>query len=553
MYGRVRADAPVFEPTSLKPANGGFLDQFTTPLAEQSVWVVSSTKKVVAGIEDETWLKYRGEWSIEEPSVETILNDKGLVVKTAAALHAISAQFGTPVDTNGNTFVAQYEVKLQNGLECGGAYMKLLTYDPEFEPEKFSDKSPYTIMFGPDRCGTTNKVHFIFRHKNPVSGKIEEKHMDTAGVTAKADKDTHVYTLVVRPDNTFDVLVDGSSVKSGSLLEDFKPPVNPPAEIDDPEDKKPADWVDAARIPDPDATKPDDWDESAPAQIPDEDAEVPEDWLVDEPKSIQDPAAEKPEDWDDEEDGEWTAPLVPNPKCADVSGCGAWSRPMKANPAYKGKWRAPMIDNPAYKGVWAPRKIPNPEFFEDKNPSNMGKIGAVGFELWTMQNGILFDNVYIGHSEGEAKTLRDEIWAVKHKIEESRAPKIEEKSDKIGTDVGIFEKVLKQAAAFRDRLTSFIVRCLDGDYVEIAKEDPLAFGSIVTIALCVVAAIWTIVSAVVDILMGGDAKATVKENVKKAKELPVEKESSSEKKEVVDDEADSGENEEGDDDAKDNE
>jgi hypothetical protein len=38
-------------------------------------------------------------------------------------------------------------------------------------------------------------------------------------------------------------------VKSGSLLENFKPPVNPPKMIDDPEDKKPADWVDEAEYP----------------------------------------------------------------------------------------------------------------------------------------------------------------------------------------------------------------------------------------------------------------------------------------------------------------
>lgn len=31
--------------------------------------------------------------------------------------------------------------------------------------------------------------------------------------------------------------------------------------MDDPEDKKPEDWVDEAKIPDEKATKPDDWDE----------------------------------------------------------------------------------------------------------------------------------------------------------------------------------------------------------------------------------------------------------------------------------------------------
>ena len=36
--------------------------------------------------------------------------------------------------------------------------------------------SPYIVMFGPDKCGDTNKVHFILRHQNPVSKEWEEKH-----------------------------------------------------------------------------------------------------------------------------------------------------------------------------------------------------------------------------------------------------------------------------------------------------------------------------------------------------------------------------------------
>jgi hypothetical protein len=38
-------------------------------------------------------------------------------------------------------------------------------------------------------------------------------------------------------------------------LTDFQPPVNPSKEIDDPEDKKPSDWVDEVQIVDPDAKK----------------------------------------------------------------------------------------------------------------------------------------------------------------------------------------------------------------------------------------------------------------------------------------------------------
>lgn len=254
--------------------------------------------------------------------------------------------------------------------------MKLLRDNKALHQDEFSNATPYVIMFGPDKCGHTNKVHFIFNHKNPKTGEYEEKHL-VSPPSAKIVKTTELYTLIVNPDNTYAIRVDGEEVKAGSLLEDFAPAVNPPAEIDDEKDTKPEDWVDQARIPDPEANKPEDWDEEAPFEIVDEDATKPEDWLDAEPLSIADPEAQKPEDWDDEEDGDWLAPTVPNPKCADVSGCGPWEKPMKKNPDYKGKWTAPYIDNPAYKGPWAPRKIKNPAFFEDKTPANFEPMGAV--------------------------------------------------------------------------------------------------------------------------------------------------------------------------------
>ena len=34
-----------------------------------------------------------------------------------------------------------------------------------------------------------------------------------------------------------------------------------------------------------------------------------------------------------------------------------------------------------------------------------------------MQNNILFDNIYIGHSEEDAKKFAEETWVVKHQIE----------------------------------------------------------------------------------------------------------------------------------------
>ena len=97
-------------------------------------------------------------------------------------------------------------------------------------------------------------MHFIFRHKNPISGEFEEKHLKLPP-KPNFGKSTNLYTLHLFPNNTYDVLFNGESFNLGNLLEDFNPPVNPEKEIDDPDDKKPEDWVDEKRIADPDAVK----------------------------------------------------------------------------------------------------------------------------------------------------------------------------------------------------------------------------------------------------------------------------------------------------------
>jgi len=38
--------------------------------------------------------------------------------------------------------------------------MKLLQENAALHAEEFSNASPYVIMFGPDKCGSTNKVSF---------------------------------------------------------------------------------------------------------------------------------------------------------------------------------------------------------------------------------------------------------------------------------------------------------------------------------------------------------------------------------------------------------
>lgn len=92
-------------------------------------------------------------------------------------------------------------------------------------------------------------------------------------------------------------------------------PQQPNMVLQDPNAKKPEDWVDEAQIEDPEEVKPDGWDQ---------------------PEFIVDPEAVQPEDWDVEEDGQWEAPQVRNPE-------------------FKGEWKPKMIDNPDYKGEWEVR------------------------------------------------------------------------------------------------------------------------------------------------------------------------------------------------------
>ena len=62
-----------------------------------------------------------------------------------------------------------------NVLAGDGAYIKLLQKDAAKKLQEFDNNLRYTIMFGPDRCGSTDKVHFILQHQNPVTKQWEEK------------------------------------------------------------------------------------------------------------------------------------------------------------------------------------------------------------------------------------------------------------------------------------------------------------------------------------------------------------------------------------------
>jgi calnexin len=136
---------------------------------------------------------------------------------------------------------------------------------------------------------------------------------------------------------------------------------------------------------------------------------------------------------DDEIDGAWEAPRIDNPLCKDAPGCGEWTAPMIPNRAYKGIWRAPLVENPNYRvcqfshsnhfqkfpfqGVWEPRKIANPDYFEESHPYKLTPIGSLALELWSMVDGVVFDNFLITSDQSIAKQYDDQIWYPKSVLE----------------------------------------------------------------------------------------------------------------------------------------
>jgi calreticulin len=306
-----------------------------------------------------------GEWAHTAGEHYADSSDKGIKTSEDARFYGLSAKLNEAFTNTDKPLVLQMSVKHEQSMDCGGAYIKLLG---DMDQSKFGGDTPYQVMFGPDICGSTKRTHAIFNYP-PKNENLLIKN----DVRVETDKLTHVYTMIVNPDNSFDILIDNESVRSGNLNEawDFLLP----AEIKDPAVSKPADWVDAKKVVDPEDVKPEGYDDIA--------------------EEIADPEAAKPDDWDDEEDGEWEAPMIDNPE-------------------FKGAWKAKMIDNPEYKGEWEHPVIPNPDYIEDKELYVRCKdCTHIGFELWQVKSGTIFDDILVTDSIEEAREYAEATWGAK--------------------------------------------------------------------------------------------------------------------------------------------
>jgi calreticulin len=329
-------------------------DDFTDSNWE-SRWVVSDWKKDKGEAGD--WELSAGKYFTDESK------ERGLKTLQDARFYDISTAH-EEFSNRGKTLIIQFSVKHEQTIDCGGGYVKLvpagsLTDQKEFQGGESETK--YNVMFGPDICGYTKKVHFILNKKGT-------NHLINQDIPAESDEFTHVYTGVLNADNTFKVYVDGSEKKSGAIADFWN--ILPPKKINDPSQSKPADWVDERMIDDPNDVKPSGWDDI--------------------PSEVVDPDAKKPEDWDDDLDGEWEAPKI-------------------ANPEYKGPWSPKKIENPAYKGPWVHPQIDNPEYADDPELYAFDSFKYLGIDVWQVKAGTIFSHFLLTDDWDTAKAQIDAI------------------------------------------------------------------------------------------------------------------------------------------------
>lgn len=90
---------------------------------------------------------------------------------------------------------------------------------------------------------------------------------------------------------------------------------------------------------------------------------------------------------------------------------GEWEAPMIDNPDYKGEWSPKQIDNPDYKGQWVHPEIDNPEYTPDSEIYNQKEINAIGFDLWQVKSGTIFDNILITDDPAVASKAAEALKA----------------------------------------------------------------------------------------------------------------------------------------------
>merc|ERR1712203_108394 len=117
---------------------------------------------------------------------------------------------------------------------------------------------------------------------------------------------------------------------------------------------------------------------------------------------------EKPLEWDER-------PTLNDPKDKKPAD---WEVPLQDNPKYIVEWKAKQLPNPAYKGIWEARKLANPAYAPNNELYRYDDFGFIGFDLWQVRGGAIFDNIIITDEKAKADAFAEK-WR-EHKDAEER-------------------------------------------------------------------------------------------------------------------------------------
>jgi calreticulin len=97
---------------------------------------------------------------------------------------------------------------------------------------------------------------------------------------------------------------------------------------------------------------------------------------------------------------------------------------------------AKKIENPEYKGEWSPKQIKNKDF---EAGVQLAAFDAkyIGYELWIVNNGTIFDNILVTDDIEYAKAQGEKLWRptskgekeVKEKWDKENKPEGEDSDD----------------------------------------------------------------------------------------------------------------------------
>merc|ERR1712151_1086956 len=88
-----------------------------------------------------------------------------------------------------------------------------------------------------------------------------------------------------------------------------------------------------------------------------------------------------------------------------------------------------MGSNPAYKGFWEAKKIANPEYVDDDALYKYKDFGFLGFDLWQVKGGTIFDNIIITDDVSEAEAFAKK-WKAVSEVEKAKKEEADEEAKK---------------------------------------------------------------------------------------------------------------------------